>query len=42
MKNDEEIKREIDEISYKVMRENGTERAGTSELNEEYRHLEYM
>lgn len=42
MKAEEEIKAELDELSYRVMRESGTERAGTSELNEEFRRGIYV
>ena len=39
---DEEVKKDLDEISYRVMRENGTEHPHTSDLNEEYRSGIYV
>ena len=42
MKSDDELKAEMDELSYAVMREDKTERAGTSELNAEYRRGIYV
>ncbi len=42
MKSDGELKGELDELSYHVMRENGTEHAGTSDLNDEYRRGIYV
>ena len=39
---EEEIKENIDEISYRVMRENGTEHPNTSKLNDEHRQGIYV
>ncbi len=41
-KSDEELKKELDEISYAVLREKDTEIAGSSELNKEYRKGIYV
>ncbi len=39
---EEEIKAKLDDLSYSVMRENATERPGSSELNKEYRKGIYV
>ncbi len=39
---EEELKENLDELSYAVLRENATEKPGTSELNDEYRKGIYV
>lgn len=39
---EEELKKNLDELSYSVLRENATERPGSSELNDEYRKGIYV
>ncbi len=41
-KPDEELKESLDELSYKVLRENATEKPHTSDLNKEYRKGIYV